>query len=270
MGGALLASHRPLGGLTALVRTMLVVACLATFPLAARAQYANRVAQARFQQMRAQIMQMQVVDVKGTVDEVDDGALKVKCEDQQYVVTLLPTFSHVQCSGTADRSFLKPGVLVKFEGEFDKKGQAKEPIEQLAIVTESETSQPGIHSDAPVDEEEQPRANRKGQTETYVVVGTIKMIKDTQMQVVTEEEKPIRLQLAKDAEIKVEVDDYSLASSGDEITIKGRQAVAPLGQQPGQIYAEEVTITLAKPLESDSKAPAKKKKSSKSTKRQSR
>jgi hypothetical protein len=252
-----------------MIRAAIVVACLVPVVPAARAQYGNRQAQ-QLQQIQAQLLQMPLVDVKGTVDEVENGVLKVKCEDQQYIVKIVPNFSHVQCNGTADRSFLRPGVLVKFEGEFDKKGQAKTPVEELTIVSESETSQPGIHGDAPADEVEEQRGNRKGQSETYVVVGTIKMIKDTQMQVVAEEEKPIRVQLAKDAEIKVEVDDYTLASIGDEIAVKGRQAVAPLGQQPGQIYAEDVTITLAKPLESDSKAPVKKKKSSKSTKRPSR
>ena len=166
-------------------------------------QYVNRQAQ-QFQQMRAQLLQMQIVEVKGTVDEVGDGVLKVKCEDQQYIVKFLPNYSHVQCNGTADRSFLKAGRAGEIRGGIRQKDRPR-PIEELAIVSESETSQPGIHTDAPVDEDEEQRGNKKGQTETYVVVGTIKMIKDTQMQVVADEEKPLRLQLAKDAEIKVEV-----------------------------------------------------------------
>ena len=36
-----------------------------------------------------------------------------------------PAHTRVLCNGTAERSYLKPGVLVKFEGEFDRKMQPK-------------------------------------------------------------------------------------------------------------------------------------------------
>ena len=94
--------------------------------------------------------------------------------------------------------------------------QAKAPIDELYVVTPSETALPGIHADDEGDAE-QPRAKQKGANETLVIVGTIKLIKENQLQIVADG-KAIKVELAKDAEIKVEVDDYTLAVAGDEIT----------------------------------------------------
>ena len=142
--------------------------------------------------------------------------------------------------------------------------QAKAPIDELYVVTPSETALPGIHADGEGDAE-QPRAKQKGANETLVIVGTIKLIKENQLQIVADG-KAIKVELAKDAEIKVEVDDYTLAVAGDEITVRGRTVQPPQGQEAGQVFGEEVTITLADPLAATSKAPAKKKKTAKAAK----
>jgi hypothetical protein len=89
------------------------------------------------------------------------------------------------------------------------------------------------------------------------------LIKDDQLQVVADG-KPIKTQLAEDVAIKVEVDDFTLASAGDEIVVRGRTIQPPQGPQAGQVFGEEVTITLSQPLET--KTVSKKKKSSKSSK----
>jgi hypothetical protein len=228
---------------------------------------------------KAQLMQLPVVDLKGTVEQVGADGLAIKCEGQAFNLSVDSNLTHVQCNGTADRSYLKPGVLVRFEGEFDKRMQPKSgPLEVLYVVTQSETSQPGIHSDSDVaaaaaaagengenSEEGGQRPAKRAAVENCVVIGTIKLLKDDQLQVVADG-KPVKVQLAKEAEIKVEVDDYTLAAAGDEIVVRGRTVQPPSGQQPGHVFGEDVTITLAQPLESTSKAPAKKKKSSKTTK----
>ena len=217
------------------------------------------------QQPQVQLQQLPIIDLKGTIEEVGADLLSIKCEGQAFLLKIAPNYTRVQVSGTADKAYLKPGVLVRFEGEFDKKGQAKAPLEELCVVTPSETNQPGIHADAPL-EGEGPRAAKRGGSEIYLVVGTIKLIKDNQLQVVADG-KPIKVQLAKEIEVKVEIDDHTLAEAGDEITVRGRTVQPPQGQQPGQVYGEDVTITLAQPLEATSKAPAKKKKTAKPVKR---
>jgi hypothetical protein len=217
------------------------------------------------------LQQLPVVDLKGTVEEVKSEWIGIKCDGQSFLLAIAPNYTRVQCNGTAERAYLKPGVLVRIAGDFDKKMQPKAPIDELYVVTPSESAQPGIHADEPTDGE-QPRSKQRGNGgggESWVIVGTIKLIKDDQLQIIADG-KNVKVQLAEDAEIKVEVDDYSLATAGDEITVRGRTVQPPQDKQPGNVVGEEVTITLAQPLEASSKAPAKKKKSSKPVKRASR
>lgn len=229
----------------------------------ARAQYNN--AQLN---RKAQLLQLPVVDLKGTVEQVGADGMTIKCEGQSFLLAVDPSHTKMVCSGTAERSYLKPGVMVRFEGEFDRRMQLKGgPLEEVCVVTPSETSQPGIHTDSEggsggEGDEYERRPKQRGASENCVVIGVIKLIKDGQLQVVADG-KPVKVPLADDAEIKVEVDDYSLAAAGDEIVVRGRTVQPPQGQQAGQVFGEDVAITLSQPLESTTKAPARKKKSGK-------
>ena len=215
-----------------------------------------------------QWQQLQQVDLKGTVDRVQPQVINLKCNGKAFVLHVDANYTRVLCTGSADRGYLKPGVMVRFEAELDKKWQAKEPLEEIFVVTASDTAQPGIHWDEPAGDDEQPRAKKRAAHETYAVVGTIKAFKDGQLQIVADG-KSVKAAVAKDAKIKVEIDDYTLAAPEDEITVKGRQAQAPTDQLPGQLYGEEVSIELAKPLASTSKV-AKSKKPAKAAKRPAR
>ncbi|MBI2823834.1 MAG: hypothetical protein HYX69_03980 [Planctomycetia bacterium] len=204
------------------------------------------------------------VDLKGTVANVGQGIIALTCDRQPFVVKIDPRHTAVQCTGKAEQSCLQPGVLVRFSAQLDRKGALAQPeISELCIVTPSPTAEPGIHADTEpgVEGEEQP-AKRKAKDEPglYTVVGTIKQVKDNELQVVVERSKPMKVLLPEGAEIKIEVDDYSLARTGDEVTVKGQMARPPFGQQPGQVLGQEIAITLAKPLTapvSAKKKPAK-------------
>ncbi len=237
---------------------LVLAVLLGFFASAAHAQYDEEQPQQTLQQ---RLLQLPIVDLKGKVQEVGGNAMSINCEGQAFVLTVDSSYTRVVVNGEADRGYLKPGVMVRFEGEFDRKMQAKGSIGEIAVVTPSETSQPGIHADSG-GEEEQPRQKTKSGAEVLMVIGTIKLIKDDQLQVIADG-KPIKVQLDKDVEVKVEVDDFTLAEPGDEIVVRGRTVQPPQGQQAGQVFGEDVQITLANPLESATKA-IKKKKSSKS------
>ncbi len=205
------------------------------------------------------------VDLKGKVEEVGNGFLKVQCSDKLIYVKVDPQRTKVQCTGTADRKFIKPGLLVRFTAEIDKRGTVQDDIESLAIVTPSETAQPGIHSDIPTFGEEEPQGRRKPKAEqpknepgSFVVVGTVKLFKDDQLQVVAGG-KQIKAQLTADAEIKVDVDDYTFAQAGDEIAFRGLMAPMGMNDEFGQAIGTDLVITFAKPLEptAGKKKPAK-------------
>lgn len=225
----------------------------------AHAQYDDDQPQPTPQQ---RLLQLPIIDLKGKIQEVAANTMSINCEGQAFVLAVDPNYTRVVVNGEADRAYLKPGVMVRFEGEFDRKMQAKGSIGEICVVTPSETSQPGIHADSAGEEEEQPRAKSKTGAEFLMIIGTIKLIKDDQLQVVADG-KPIKVQLDKEAEVKVEVDDYTLAEPGDEIVVRGRTVQPPQGQQAGQVFGEDVQITLANPLEAATKT-IKKKKPSKS------
>lgn len=231
---------------------------------ATRAQYDD---QPPPEPITVKLMRLPEIELKGTVDKVQPELIGFKCEGNPYVMRVDATLSRVQCTGTADQGYLKPGVMVRFETELDKKWQAKAPLEELTVVTPSDTAMPGIHTDAPAGDG-QGRGKRQT-NDLYVVVGTIKAYKDNQL-IISADGKTVKADVMKDAKVGVEVDDYTLAAAGDEITAKVRQMQPPAGQVPGQVFAEVVTITLSKPLSSNSKVSTKAKKPAKATKRAAR
>jgi hypothetical protein len=81
----------------------------------------------------------------------------------------------------------------------------------------------------------------------------------------------LKVTLAADAKINVDIADITLAQQGDEIDVKGNLVQATQNGQPAQVVADEITIKLAKPLSALSKkkvprAPAAPRSSGKSDK----
>ena len=70
----------------------------------------------------------------GTVEAVTRGAIKMNLNGNSGVVKLEPKCK-IEVNGTADRSFLQPGQLIKFNAEFDKNHKATAPLNELEIVS---------------------------------------------------------------------------------------------------------------------------------------
>ncbi|MFM9069490.1 MAG: hypothetical protein ACKOUR_19470, partial [Planctomycetota bacterium] len=89
----------------------------------------------------------------GTIKGVGNGIMQVTtAAGDQYLVKLDPNIkptnpTQISFSGKADPSFLRPGLLVRFTGKFDKRGKALEPIELLDIVTQRDGMQLGFTPD---------------------------------------------------------------------------------------------------------------------------
>ena len=78
----------------------LAVAATLASASAAHAQFNNQYnAQAM---AKARLMQLPVVDLKGTVDQVGADGLTMKCEGQSFVLAMDPAHLRVICNGTAD------------------------------------------------------------------------------------------------------------------------------------------------------------------------
>ncbi|HZZ29714.1 MAG TPA: hypothetical protein VFE46_17085 [Pirellulales bacterium] len=142
-------------------------------------------------------------------------------------------------TGTADPSFLKPDLLVKFSSEFDKKGKASAPVSELEIISPQTTSAQRPET-----------GGRKEGNETSAgpIIGHIKSIKNNLLTVQTIGGL-YTVELAANPTIKVNVSDLRLAQVGDKVDATGAY------NQQGLAVAKEITVTLSNPLGT----PAKKK-----------
>jgi hypothetical protein len=142
-------------------------------------------------------------------------------------------------TGTAEPSFLKPDMLVRFVAQFDKKGNATAPLDELEIVSQQ----------AALSSPKQEVAGKTAGT-SGAIVGHIKSIKNNQLTVQTTN-GTYAAELGPNASIKVSVSDFHWAQVGDKVDAVGYYS------QPGIAYAQQMKIALSNPLgESGKKKPA--------------
>jgi hypothetical protein len=157
----------------------------------------------------------------------------------------------IELSGSADPEFLKSpaasGQLVHFTAAIDRKaGKTISPINDLEIVSpqavitaeKSGGVSSGLGSAA---------TGKKGagSAEPISVFGHLKEFKNNQITV----ESPagmVTADLAANATIKVSLNDFRLAQSGDKVDVRGYYT------KPGEAFAQEMRITMASTLGGDS------------------
>jgi len=195
------------------------------------------------------------VTFSGTLQDMKGGLLEVASASQgPFLVKIDPRHTKVKCTGTAEKEFLRPGLYVRFSGDFDNRGAAKGELAELAIVSLSETVRQGVVQNSPAGLAEPPKKKVKYEGGNYLVIGQIKGVKNDQLEVtVPGVPSGLKVSLAETAKINVEADDVSLVQQGDEIEVKGNLVQPGQNGQPGQVVAGDVTIKLAKPLSAQSK-----------------
>jgi hypothetical protein len=158
---------------------------------------------------------------------------------------LQPNVSKIGIEGTARPDFLKPGMLVSFTADVDKKGAVDEPITELAIISPSETNTPGIF----------PEDRENKDSTRFFVRGTVRSYKEGKLNV-NAGGKQISGELPDEANIKLESSDLNLARQGDEVTVEGRLVSEYNGEgnniKPGVVFGEKIDIKLSEPLTKDS------------------
>lgn len=208
------------------------------------------------------------VQAKGALKAVAAGAIQVvNAEGEQWVVKVDPRSKYNVFQGSADVSFLRPGMLVEFRNSFDKKGKPQGDVSALKVFSPRDDSRlgltpvsggvatGGLFSDS--DEEE----NKKKKTQQpevlpYIVAGPIRAIKDNKMSVAVGGVL-LRVELADKVQIAFNLADFSLVREGDTVDASGWS----YPDQPNLVMASRLTITAAKPLgaevEKSAKKPAK-------------
>jgi len=201
------------------------------------------------------------------------GWIKVSSSaGQTWILQVLPTV-RCQVTGKAKPDFLAHGYFIRFVGEVSKRGAVEQKVSKLTIFTPSQSRQPGAEADTGLGTSFGPRAGegkkkeakpafgaaadfggrkegagKAGAGEVFDIRGQIVGVSNGRLTLqvpTTLFRQSLRLEVAEDADIDVELDDplaYTLARKGDQVRIQGRQAMANRG------YAEDVDIILAEPL----------------------
>lgn len=185
------------------------------------------------------------LDATGTVQGMQGNLLKIDYGGVPWVIQVQPK-TEIHVLGTADASFLQPGMFVSFQAELDKKGNATSPVSELQIITPRDQFSLGIipQSEESTFEAEESGETKKGpppQTGTYKVGGRIVSLRNGKMQVNANGQQ-VKADLAESPTITVDVATPSVASLGDKITLKGNYV------QEGRGIATDIEITLSNPL----------------------
>lgn len=205
---------------------------------------------------------------EGKLVGVARGMIKVQTEDGgQWLVALGRSTEAISVVGTAEPNWLRPGMLVRFNGNFNRKGEAIAPIKAVSVVTMREGMRFGITPANATsrfggsggglfaDEEEEkaraakPTRPKKSKPEDieYVVVGKIAKIRKGEYSIAAG--RLIKFELDEKPRIDIDVADLSLVPQGTPIKIDAWY----YPNQPGRAMANKITVALEKTLAVETK-----------------
>lgn len=191
------------------------------------------------------------VNVTGTLKAMAGNILHLTNEQGGQCFVMLPAEPfQVNLTATASPQWLQLGMNVRFVGRFDAKGAAVEPIRRLEtfVVRPPRPGDvppvPGVYPEIPAvapgqAEGPQPPAG----TGLFRIVGTLAGMKDREIAVAAGVTM-VRVQLAADVTVTVQLADARWARAGDTVEVRGWC----YDRRPGQVYANHVTIRAAQPL----------------------
>lgn len=202
----------------------------------------------------------------GTIKNVAPGVLQIATgEGDMWLLKLEAKPQDVTFSGTAEKSFLRPGMFVEFRAQVSKKGVVAEPVANLIVFTPSEGRRPGVDPDSagggdgglfnePKDEKKpDPKAKKstrlKADDTVYRVAGAISKVGRAGDLTVSAGGRQVRFNLAEDCKISIDINDLSFVSIGDKITVDGWF----LKGRPGEGAANKIEVTATNPLTDGSK-----------------
>jgi hypothetical protein len=193
---------------------------------------------------------------KGTLEAIQGDAMQMRDSKSEPWLLSIVADTKVTVEGEAERDCLRPGLFVQFTAKINKKGRLEEPLSEIEITSAQAKASMGIFPPEDVEGLKPVRALTAG---SYLVKGKIATFRDDELLVIAGRHRISGAVSPDDLKLKLNLDDTSLAQSGDEVKVKawyydmGRPNLN-LGRR-GNAMAEEITITLAKPLESGGKKP---------------
>jgi hypothetical protein len=195
---------------------------------------------------------------KGYVVGATPETLSVKVGADNWVLAVQPNATKVNITGTAEPDFLHSGLFVKFSGELDNKGTTlQKEIDQLEIINPpAKKGAAGAFDSA--EEEAKPVAKPVDGT-TYVFRTKVSTYKPGELTFSVGGKKVVAKTSAS-MTVAVNASDLSMVREGDSATFSAwytpQQKPNTANLQPGYAAAQDIKITMNKPLAATRKLKA--------------
>src|SRR5262245_9407607 len=142
-----------------------------------------------------------------TIEAIGSRGLEIVFDNGSKGLVAPDKFCKIEVTGSADPAFLKPGLLVKFNAQLDKKNRATAPVSELEIVTLQTAKSPEKGGGLAADDKGSKKAEKTASTETSgTVLGQVTEFKNNELSVQTSA-GAIKAELAANPTIKVHVNE---------------------------------------------------------------
>ena len=200
---------------------------------------------------------VETVQVKGKIRAMQGEVVQVANEEEkkQWLVKMPREPAGIHVYGTARPTYLRPGLMVRFSGQFDAKGTPKAPIEKLEVFTPKpvkegtmpDPQQFGVFPEAAFGsqlfQDAQAAGQPKSDIASFVVSGQLRGFRNGEL-FVAAGPTLVRAPLSEKAEISVDVPDCRWVKPGDEIEVNGWS----YPYLKTNVVATRVTIRSSQPL----------------------
>jgi len=163
-----------------------------------------------------------------------------KKEEPKIQVGLDPRVTKLKVFGSGGPSFLKAGQQIRLQGTITKEGKIVGEVRKVEVLLPDPQFVPAFEIDRllPSFTKETVEPDQKG----FQLQGIVASFRGGQLQVLAPPKPPVTVTIAQDAEVPFGVDALTLVQPGDQVTLRGFLV------RPNQVLAEEISITLARPL----------------------
>ncbi|MCE9524422.1 MAG: hypothetical protein K8R36_00040 [Planctomycetales bacterium] len=197
---------------------------------------------------RGQNLEREQLNVAGTLKGVAPGVIQVEASEKEvWLLKLEAKPEDVNFSGSAEKSFLQPGMFLEFRAQVNKRGMVLEPVATLAVFTPSEARAPGVQADGDLGGgggalfnegkegkgEKKPEAKEKkapkakGDDTVYLVRGAVSKIGRAGDVTVSAGGAQVKFNLAEDCKISVEVNEEKKDEAKKDGDKKGTEKTEP-------------------------------------------
>lgn len=185
---------------------------------------------------------------KGKIDSISAGEIKMTNDKGESFTLKLNKNSEIRVHGTAQRDYLQPNLMIQFDGIASKKlKKIKDEVKELTVFTPTRSMAPGLLPN-PGKEAPPPVTAEDSEAEwkPYVIGGTVKTVQEKSLIMDVPDLQPkVKLSLADDLKIKLDLDDLSLVKPGDAIAVQ--RGIFASEDQP-IVNVHTAMIQLANPL----------------------